>query len=273
MTFEVTLRRVGLRSPTPGGVSRWRLREISLRCSGGERIALIGRNGAGKSSLARVLCGLDAPTRGRVVRRHPRGGRIMLMMQRPEEHFLEATVHAELAGYARRALLPPDVAALLESVGLSADLASRRPRELSTGQQRALSIACGMATRPHLLLLDEPMAGLDAPSRHVVMASLVRMHSTQSTGIIVISHHLDDLFGWAERVLALEDGYLIYDGPFHLVPTPILQHCTDTSAPSLFAALRSMAEHGLVLNPRVYDSLPADAIARLIDAAFIGRDL
>ncbi|MGH2485498.1 MAG: ATP-binding cassette domain-containing protein, partial [Ktedonobacterales bacterium] len=223
-------------------------------------------NGAGKSTLARVLSGLESPGRGRV-RRRPRRSRVMLIMQRPEEHFVERTVREEIQGYSRRGATPADVDAALGMAGLEAALADSPPRTLSNGQQRIVAIACGLATRPDLLLLDEPMAGLDAVAREHVMQSLRVLSQARQLAICVISHHPDDLLGWAQRLWVLAAGRLLYDGEFRRVPVAVLDHCMDATASSLFYALRSIEGAGYTLNPSVYDRLPPAEVARYLDEA------
>lgn len=248
----------------PGRTTKWRLRDITLHCQSGERIGIIGSNGAGKSSLARILCGLDRPGKGQI-RRQPGRARVMLLLQRPEEHFLAKTVRQEVAGYAPKPLEEDEAAHLLRAVGLDARLIERAPRTLSSGQQRALSLACGLATQPALLILDEPMAGLDAPSREHVIQSLKTLSLAEHVALCVISHHPDDLLGWAERLWALEDGKLVYDGPFRSIPVEILEGCMDTSTPSLFYALRRLEESGYEIDPIIYQQRSARAIAELLE--------
>jgi ABC-type multidrug transport system ATPase subunit len=264
MTFELLLRNMSLKASGHAPASRLRLRNISLRCQSGERIGLIGNNGAGKSSLARVLCGLERPTTGKRERR-PGHTRVMLILQRPEEHFLAKTVSEEIAGYAPQQPGSEEIDDWLRAVGLDTHFADSAPRALSSGQQRALSLACGLATQPGLLILDEPMAGLDAPSREQVMQSLKTLSQSAEMALCVISHHPDDLLGWAERLWALEDGALIYDGAFGSIPIGVLDRCLDKDASSLFYALRRLEETGYPLDPAVYQHRTAETIAQLIE--------
>jgi len=267
MSFELLLHDVGLKASAHTDTSRPRLSSITLRCRNGERIGLIGNNGAGKSSLARILCGLERQTSGQI-RRQPGRARVMLILQRPEEHFIAITVREELAGYAPQKLNSAEIDNLLQTVGLEASLAGRTPRTLSSGQQRALSLACGLATRPDLLILDEPMAGLDAPSRALVMHSLKALSQTAQMALCVVSHHPDDLLGWAERLWALEAGALLYDGPFERVPVEVLDRCIDKESSSLFYTLRRLEEADFQLDPAVYQQRDAKTIARLLEASF-----
>lgn len=266
MKLELTLRRVSLKGNGRLFRPRWRLRRLSLRVAAGERIGVMGANGAGKSTLARVAVGLERPSRGRV-RRRPWRSRVMLIMQRPEEHFVAPTVRDEVAGYARRRTRLEEIEQVLALAGLDPTLlAHRAPRTLSSGQQRALSIACGLATRPALLILDEPMAGLDAPARTQVMEVLRLVSQTQQMSVCVISHHPDDLLGWAQRLWVLADGRLTYDGAFRMVPLDLLAQTMDPRTSSLFVALRQLEAAGYRFAPEIYDQSSPPAIARLLDA-------
>lgn len=266
MKLDLMVRRVSLRGNGRLFRPRWRLYKVSLRVSAGERIGVMGANGAGKTTLARAIVRLERPSRGRV-RCRPWRSRVMLIMQRPEEHFVAPTVRDEVAGYARRRPTEEEIERLLALVGLDpAVLAHRAPRSLSSGQQRALSIACGIATRPALLILDEPMAGLDAPARAQVMEVLRLVSQTQQMAVCVISHHPDDLLGWAQRLWVLADGRLAYDGAFRLVPLEVLEQTMDARTSSLFIALRQLESAGYHFAPEIYDHSNPPDIARLLDA-------
>ncbi len=262
---EPTLRaqHLDLRTQTRAGDWRWRLRDVSVNCVRGERIGIIGANGAGKSSLARTVCGLERPSHGRV-QVTPLGSRVMLVMQRPEEHFLRASVHAELEGFARHQLERIHVAALLEAVGLSARLADTAPRALSTGQQRAVAIACALATGPAFLILDEPMAGLDATGRHETLKTLHHISERSQVATLLISHHPDDLLGWAQRLWILAEGRLIYDGPWATAPVAALTRSLAEEAHSLYLTLRTLDEGGAQFPPDVYAISRPDELARLL---------
>lgn len=273
MTETLSARRVDLRTRAADGRWHWRLRNISLTCHAGERIGVLGANGAGKSSLARALCGLERPTRG-AVRISPSGSRVMLIMQRPEEHFISATVHEEIAGFTGQRLERSHTASLLEAVGASEALADRSPRLLSTGQQRAVAIACALATGPSFLILDEPMAGLDATGRREALTALRFVSERQRTGIIVISHHPDDLLGWAQRLWILAEGGLIYDGDLRSAPVAELRRSLDGETSSLYLALRTLDERGEAtgerLPPDVFDTSVPEEIARILDGTRTG---
>lgn len=256
MNARVTIDHVSQR----GAGRAWRLRDVSTVWERGERIGIVGRNGSGKTSLARILAGLERPSAGRV-RWRGAGRRVMLVMQRAEEHLLTATVARELNGYAHRSLSAAESGAMLARVGLASAFLSRPVAALSMGERRALTIACGLATNPDWLLLDEPMAGLDAASRECVMTALGALAESSGLGIALISHHPDDLLGWARRVWLFEDGALVFDGAFTSAPVDRLRHCLDPSTISLYATLRQMDEAGFTVPAALYGRLSDTEVA------------
>lgn len=177
------------------------------------RIGLIGDNGAGKSSLFRLICGLDQPQRGRVfVPERTSPGCVGLMFQNPDDQIIFPTVAEELAfsltalgetrQVARRRVLD-----FLASRGLSA-WAGRAVGELSQGQRQQVCLLALQISEPATLLLDEPFASLDLPSQARLAAQL----EASPQQIIVSTHLLEHVHGF-ERVLWLEEGRVRADGP------------------------------------------------------------
>lgn len=266
MRLELSVKRASLKADARIFRPHWRLRKIGLRVQPGERIGILGANGAGKTSLARLLAGLDRPSAGRV-RRHPRKARVLLSLQRPEDHFIMSTVADEIVSYSKLRLTLTDVEQILAVIGLDPALAVRSPRTLSSGQQRSLSVACGLAARASLLVLDEPMAGLDGTAREQVMRVLRLVSQTQEIAIGVISHHPDDLLGWAQRLWVISGGRLVYDGAFSSVPLDVLNEAVGRHTPSVFCALREFESTGYSLPLSIYEQTDPTEIARLLDEA------
>ncbi|MCZ2498791.1 ATP-binding cassette domain-containing protein [Xylophilus sp. Kf1] len=184
------------------------------------RIGLIGDNGAGKSSLFRLIAGLDAPQRGTVrvhgldtrTDRHRLPRHIGLMFQNPEDQIIFPTVVEEVAfslsaqGLARPAARARALA-FLQARGLG-DWAGRAIAELSQGQRQQVCLAALQIAGPDTLLLDEPYASLDLPSQERLSAQL-RASDRQ---IILSTHVLDHLRDF-ERVVWLDQGRVRADGP------------------------------------------------------------
>jgi len=260
---ELKLDQIGVQVASVDGGSRWILEDISCTCRSGERLGIIGRNGSGKTTLARLIGGLDGPTRG-TLQVQPKDVRIMLALQRPEDHFIRETVGQQIASYASQRLEKAAVQSLLARVGLSPNLENYAPRRLSSGHQRLVAIACTLAAKPSFIVLDEPMAGLDSYGRHLVAQALTQLNRDQRLGLILISHHPDDLLGLVERLWILEEGRLLYDGPFERAPVAVLSKCLSPDDNSLYYALRKLEDRGISLPGSVYHTARPDEISELL---------
>lgn len=202
------------------------LEDVSLTVHRGEFVALVGPNGSGKSTLLRVLLGSLAPSAGRVrllglpPERVDRV-RIGYVPQRPSlDSEVPATVEEiVLSGRLRRSgwWRRPRRADLeyvrhaLESVGL-AELARVPLAELSGGQRQRAFIARAFATEPDLLLLDEPIAGVDAESQRRFRESLTHLIEEHGAGVLLVSHELSAVAPDLDRVVVLKRRVL-FDGP------------------------------------------------------------
>ena len=199
------------------------LSDCSLRINAGEKLALIGANGSGKSSLLRMLHGQLPPTKGRLEVPDPL--RQAMLFQRP--HMLRCSVQNNVAlglwlhglpwRQARR-----DALAALQWVGL-ADLAQRNARALSGGQQQRVALARAWCLKPQAMLLDEPTANLDPGAKREVEA-LMAAFSAAGTTLIFSSHNLGQVKRLASRVIYMEHGRLIADRPvddFFNAPLPL----------------------------------------------------
>jgi zinc transport system ATP-binding protein len=203
------------------------LDDVSLRVSAGEFVALVGPNGSGKSTLLKVLLGSVRPGAGRVrlfaeaPERLADRSRLGYVPQRPTMGSeVPATVEEIVAagrlssrGWWRpaRRIDREAVAHALRSVDL-ADLARRPVNELSGGQQQRAFIARAFASEPELLVLDEPIAGVDAESQRRFRDSLVHLITEHGAGVLLVSHELSAVAGDLDRVVVLKNRVL-FDGP------------------------------------------------------------
>jgi zinc transport system ATP-binding protein len=202
------------------------LREVALEVRAGEFVALVGPNGSGKSTLLKVILGALAPGSGQVeLLGRPPGDvrdrwRVGYVPQRPSLlSEVPATVEEIVAaGRLRqrgwwRGLTGADHAAVrhaIESVGL-ADVASRPLNELSIGQQQRAFIARAFAGEPELLVLDEPIAGVDAESQRRFRDSLVHLIRQHGAGVLLVSHELAAVADVIDRVVVLKQR-VVFDG-------------------------------------------------------------
>ncbi len=174
------------------------LRDIAFGAPPGAVLALFGSSGAGKTSTLRIVAGLDAAFRGRIIRPQ---GRLGMMFQEP---LLVPwlTVGENLLLVVPEGAPQPDVPALLAEVGLP-DAASRRPRELSLGMARRAALARALAVGPSLLVLDEPFASLDPQLAAGLAAVIRRRASRDGMTVVLTTHDLDQVMAVADRVLVL----------------------------------------------------------------------
>lgn len=199
------------------------LENITLNVPAGSLTVLCGITGSGKSTLLRVMAGLEAPGAGEV--RFPAvsrntgrsGGGTAIVFQHPGTQLFASTVAADMEyGLEQRGIARKDRPALirqaLETVGLSYEIyRDRSPFLLSGGEQRRVAIAGAIAAGPHVLLLDEPTAGLD-PDAASGLLSLIRKLHREGTAIVVGTHDLELFFPHADQAAVLADGRLAWLG-------------------------------------------------------------
>jgi tungstate transport system ATP-binding protein len=194
------------------------LADISLRIDAGERVALVGANGSGKSTMLRTLHGLLPPAQGRVLQAP--GVQQAMLFQRPHLLRLSALNNVALGLWLDRArgLRWAQARALalqaLQRVGLQS-VAQQNGRQLSGGQQQRLALARAWARQPDVLLLDEPTASLDPHAKREVEALMADFASSQERPLTLVwaSHNLGQVKRLASRVVYLEGGRVLADLP------------------------------------------------------------
>jgi len=183
------------------------LRGVSLSVRQGEVVALMGRNGAGKSTWLRSLVGLHKPQSGRIVAAP--GG---LVPQVPSDLLYAATVADECATSDRDAGAEAGTTrALLDRIGDSID-DRLHPRDLSEGQKLTLALAVVLASKPQLILLDEPTRGLDYIAKRRLV-EVLRDLADEAYGVVLATHDVELVAEVATRVVVLADGDVVADGP------------------------------------------------------------
>ncbi len=203
---------------TYGAGSPWAqpaLHGIDLAIGEHEGVLIVGGNGSGKSTLAWIMAGVLRPSRGVALL----GGRpvtdqvgsVGLAFQHARLQLQRATVVADL----RAAGAADDAAAgrALASVGLDlAEFGERRIDELSGGQQRRVALAGILARQPKVLVLDEPLAGLDQPSQEGLVGLLADLRGRSGLTVVVISHDLEGMDRVCDRIIRLDGGRVVADG-------------------------------------------------------------
>jgi energy-coupling factor transport system ATP-binding protein len=189
------------------------LRDISFVVHQGDGILIHGGNGSGKSTLAWIMAGLTVPTTGACLLdgrpTYEQVGSVALSFQASRLQLMRSRVDLEVASAA--GFSPKDhgrVATALAAVGLDAALAKRRIDQLSGGQMRRVVLAGLLARSPRALILDEPLAGLDAASQRGLLRLLEDLRRDRGLTVIVISHDFVGLEELCPRILHLSDGAL-----------------------------------------------------------------
>jgi oligopeptide/dipeptide ABC transporter ATP-binding protein len=233
---------------------------VNLSVSAGETVGLVGESGSGKSVLARCIARLVEPTSGEVrlagvtlssLRRSELAkayGDLQMVFQDPNsslnprmtvrqviEEPLRIHFHLDRAAREERAVQ------LLADVDLSPEYLSRYPPQLSGGQRQRVGIARALAVRPKVVLLDEPTASLDVSVRGQILRLLARIQAEQGIGYLFISHDLEVVRHFADRVMVMYLGTIIEQGP----TAEIFGHPSHPYTRALLSAA-PVAEHGRV---------------------------
>jgi len=200
------------------------LQNVTLGFEKGKITGIAGHTGSGKSTVVRLLNGLEKPTSGRVlldgkdIWAEPKKigqvrFRVGLVMQYPEYQLFEETVRRDIAyGPARMRLSPDEIEKRIkksaQTVGLSDEELDASPFDLSGGQKRRAAIAGIMAMSPDVLVLDEPAAGLDPEGRDVIFNAIQRYRDENAATVIIVSHSMENLTEFCDSVAILQSGKL-----------------------------------------------------------------
>lgn len=198
--------------------------DVTLRVCQGEYLALVGRNGCGKSTLCRLMNGLLLPASGRVLvggvdttqpgtELHVRGS-VAMVFQVPDNQIVATVVEHDVAFGPENLGVPPAelrarVREALETVGMW-DQRERPPHLLSEGEKQRVAIAGALAMHPRCLILDEATSMLDPAARARVLSVARKVHR-QGMTVVMVTHNLSEALE-AERVVALDRGRIAYDG-------------------------------------------------------------
>ena len=246
--------------------SPWALRDVSLTVRRGEFLGLAGHTGSGKSTLVQHLNGLIRPQEGSV---YALGldlankkdaaavkAKVGVVFQYPERQLFAETVAQDVAfGPHNLGLSQAEVARRVESslarVGLDlATVGDKSPFELSGGQQRRVAFAGVLAMEPEVLVLDEPMAGLDPAARSDFLELIDRLHHGGLT-VVMVSHSMDDLANCCDRIVVMNEGTVFAEG----TPAQVFAHADELKSiglgvPAAQRMALALAEAGVPLRSR-----------------------
>ncbi len=244
--------------------SPWALRDVSLTVRRGEFLGLAGHTGSGKSTLVQHLNGLIRPQEGSVCalgldlsnKKDAAAvkAKVGVVFQYPERQLFAETVAQDVAFGPRNLGLPQDevdrrVESSLARVGLDlAVIGDKSPFELSGGQQRRVAFAGVLAMEPEVLVLDEPMAGLDPAARRDFLELIDRLHREGLT-VVMVSHSMDDLANCCDRIVVMNEGAVFAEG----VPAQVFARADELKSiglgvPAAQRMALALAEAGVPLH-------------------------
>ena len=204
------------------------LDDVSFEIETGAFAGIIGHTGSGKSTLIQHFNGILKPESGRIfvngtditekgIKMTEIRKRVGLVFQYPEYQLFEETVAKDIAFGPRNmgldeAEIKRRVMETAADLGLKEEMLERSPFELSGGQKRRVAIAGVMAMEPKVLILDEPTAGLDPAGRDKIISHIKQYHKRTKNTILIVSHSMEDIAGFADKILVMNRGRLFcYD--------------------------------------------------------------
>lgn len=263
--MSIELRNVTYKYSTGTAYEMVALDNISLQIPDGQFIGIIGHTGSGKSTLIQHFNGLIRPTSGQVLfdgediwgekydRRHLRS-QVGLVFQYPEHQLFETDVLTDVCfgpknlGCSEEECKERALEAL-HQVGLKEKYYHMSPFDLSGGQKRRVAIAGVLAMNPKMLVLDEPTAGLDPKGRDDILDKVKELHETRGISIAIVSHSMEDMAKYVERIIVMNHGHMPFDG----TPREVFSHYLELekiglAAPQITYIMHALAERGLAVN-------------------------
>lgn len=231
--------------------------DVNLEIEDGEFVGLIGHTGSGKSTLIQHLNGLIKASAGELYYNgeniYSQGydmkqlrSKVGLVFQYPEHQLFEVDVLTDVCfGPKNQGLSREEAEArakkALEQVGLDPSYYKQSPFELSGGQKRRVAIAGVLAMEPEVLILDEPTAGLDPRGRDEILDQIDRLHRERHMTIILVSHSMEDVARYADRLIVMNHGQKVFDG----APKEVFFHYRELETMGLAAPQITYLVHDL----------------------------
>lgn len=252
------------------------LKDVSLSIPDGQFIGVIGHTGSGKSTLIQHLNALIQPTSGTITYngediwgekydRRALRSEVGLVFQYPEHQLFESDVLSDVCfGPMNQGLKREEAEAeakkALQQVGFKEKNYGKSPFELSGGQKKRVAIAGVLAMNPKILILDEPTAGLDPKGRDDILDQIAELHKVRGITIILVSHSMEDIAKYVERLIVMNHGEAVFDD----TPKAVFSHYKELekmglAAPQITYIMSALKEKGL----------PVDADATTVDEACV----
>ena len=204
------------------------LKNVNIEIKEGSITGLIGHTGSGKSTMLQLLNGLTTPAEGKIyldgvdIWEKPKEigkvrFRVGLVMQYPEYQLFEETVEKDIAYGPKNMGLDTEeiskrIREAIDFVGLSPDILTKNPFDLSGGQKRRVAIAGVIAMRPDVLVLDEPAAGLDPQGRDAILDGVFKYREKTGATVIIVSHSMEDMARLCDDIIVLSHGEVVLQG-------------------------------------------------------------
>jgi len=238
------------------------LKDVNFVIRPGEFIGLIGHTGSGKSTLVQHLNGLLMPDAGTIYfdgeditekgyDKKKLRSKVGLVFQYPEHQLFEETVFADVCFGPKNMGLSRKEAELkayeaLKKVGVEEIYFDQSPFDLSGGQKRRVAIAGVLAMQPEILVLDEPTAGLDPKGRKELLERIRKLREKDGITVILVSHSMEDVAEYVDRIMVMNEGRLLYDAP----TKEVFSHYKELEeiglmAPQVTYVMRDLEEAGL----------------------------
>ncbi|MBE5968929.1 MAG: energy-coupling factor transporter ATPase [Lachnospiraceae bacterium] len=237
------------------------LKNINLDIEENSFIGLIGHTGSGKSTLIQHMNGLIKATSGDVIFEgrsiYEKGYdlkelrcNVGLVFQYPEHQLFEETVFKDVSfGPTNQGLSEEEIKARVENalriVGIGEEYWNMSPFELSGGEKRRVAIAGVMAMQPKVLILDEPTAGLDPKTKNSILSQIKQIHEEVKITVILVSHSMEDVAEYVDRIIVMNDGSVMYDDE----PKKVFSHYKELekiglAAPAMTYIMNKLKENG-----------------------------
>ncbi|MBQ4529305.1 MAG: energy-coupling factor transporter ATPase [Lachnospiraceae bacterium] len=251
-----------------GGKTTQVLKDISVVIPDGQFLGIIGHTGSGKSTFVQHLNGLLKAGSGTVYYNgedisdkdydlKKLRSKVGLVFQYPEHQLFEVDVFKDVCFGPRNLGLEEKKVQLrafaaLKQVGVPEELFYASPFELSGGQKRRVAIAGVLAMEPEVLILDEPTAGLDPKGRDELLEQLAKLQKEREITIILVSHSMEDMANYAERILVMDQGSIVLDG----TPKEVFAHDKELeemglASPQVTYIMKELKKRGFSVEEKV----------------------